>query len=206
MLDHDYNKKQKEKEPERRGPIRPAAVIRFHLNPWTLNDFPWVETACQRCVCDSAGLCARAWERERKRVCPRLHQQFKPLISPPQHPSVLHPVLFTPHLFPSISPPPGHHPTVSPGQLFTLPGWRSQHLFLSVCLQLFCWALVSQSASQSVILLWLICLDSWLAVSQSASRSLRQSVSLTGLPVSPIVSLFLRFLWVTLPTLLACDF
>lgn len=29
MLDHDCNKK----EPERRRAIRPAAVIRFHLNP-----------------------------------------------------------------------------------------------------------------------------------------------------------------------------
>lgn len=45
-------------------------------------------------------------ESKKERVCPRLHQQFKPLISPPQHPSVLHPVLFTPHLSPSISHPP----------------------------------------------------------------------------------------------------
>lgn len=86
-------------------------------------------------MCAIACVCARG--RKKKGVCPRLHQQFKPLISPPQHPSVLHPVLFTPHLFPSIPPPPGHHPTVSPRRLFTLPGRRSQHLFLSVCLQLF---------------------------------------------------------------------
>ena len=33
MLDHDCNKKAAEKEPERRRAIRPAAVIRFHLNP-----------------------------------------------------------------------------------------------------------------------------------------------------------------------------
>lgn len=46
MLHHDCNKK----EAQRRRAIRPAAVIHFHLNPWTLNDFPWVETACQRCV------------------------------------------------------------------------------------------------------------------------------------------------------------
>lgn len=78
------------------------------------------------CVCVSVrahvSVCVHVCERKTKRVCPRLHQQFKPLISPPQHPSVLHPVLFTPHLFPSISPPPGHHPAVSPGRLFTLPG------------------------------------------------------------------------------------
>lgn len=132
--------------------------------PWTTSR-GWKQLVSAVC----AIVCARTSERKKKGVCPRLHQQFKPLISPPQHPSVLHPVLFTPHLFPSISPPPGHHPTVSPGRLFTLPGWRSQHLFLSVCLQLFFyWPLVSQSVS----LLWLIWLVSWLAVTQPASRSL----------------------------------
>lgn len=184
MLHHDCNKKEEEKKPERRRAIRPGTVIRFHLNPWTLNDFPWVETACQRCVCDS--VCVRVRERKKKGVCPRLHQQFKPFISSPQHPSVLHPVLFTPHLFPYISPPPSSHPTESPGRLFTLSGWCSNHLFLSV----FC---------QSVSLLWLIWLVSWLAVNQSASWSLSQFVSLTGLPVSPFVSLSVRFLWMTLP-------
>lgn len=140
MLDHDCNKKERGPERRRRA-IRPATVIRFHLNLWTLNDFPWVETACQRCVCVSVCVCV--CKRKTKRVCPRLHQQFKPLISPPQHPSVLHPVLFTPHLFSSISPPPGHHPAVSPGRLFTLPGRRSKHSFFSVCLKLFYWSFVS---------------------------------------------------------------
>lgn len=59
-------RKEQEEEPERRRAIRPAAVIRFHLNPWTLNDFPRVETACQRCVCDS--VCVRAREKEKGSV------------------------------------------------------------------------------------------------------------------------------------------
>ena len=59
-------RKEQEEEPGRRRTIRPAAVIRFHLNPWTLNDFPRVETACQRCVCDS--VCVRAREKEKGSV------------------------------------------------------------------------------------------------------------------------------------------
>lgn len=66
MLDHDCNKKERGPERRRRRAIRPATVIRFHLNLWTLNDFPWVETACQRCVCVS--VCVRVQEKDKESV------------------------------------------------------------------------------------------------------------------------------------------
>lgn len=68
MLDHDCNKKERgpERRRRRRRAIRPATVIRFHLNLWTLNDFPWVETACQRCVCVS--VCVRVQEKDKESV------------------------------------------------------------------------------------------------------------------------------------------
>lgn len=155
-LDHGCNKKELEKEAERKRRAKcPAAVIRFHLNPWTLNDLLWVETACQRCVC--AIMCVRTTEKEKESVS-MLTSAVKTLVSPPQHPSVLHPALFTPHLFPYILPPPGHCVT-------RMASYSSTYFSLSAC----------------SFFTGLLCLI-WLVYSQRVCHSV---VSLTGLPFSP---------------------
>lgn len=159
MLDHDCNKKERGPERRRRRAIRPATVIRFHLNLWTLNDFPWVETACQRCVCVSVCACAR----ERQRECvhayisssnPSFHR-----LSTPQYCTLfsLRPISFL--LF-------RLHPATTPlcrqdGYLLFQGNDQNTHFSLSA------WS--SFTGLLSVSLLWLIWLVSWQSGSHSIS-------------------------------------
>lgn len=141
-------RKEQEEEPGRRRAIRPAAVIRFHLNPWTLNDFPRVETACQRCVCDSVCVC----EGERKRECvhayisssnPSFHR-----LSTPQYCTLLS---LRPISFPLFRLRPATTPLCHRDGYLLFPGdAHNTHFSPSACSFFFffsfCWPLVSQSA------------------------------------------------------------
>lgn len=140
MLHQDCNKK----EPQRRRAIRPAAVIHFHLNPWTLNDFPWVETACQHSVCVRVcvRVCGRERETERKRECvhayiSRSNPSFHRLSTPQYHTLFsLCPISFPPfHLYPATAPLCHQEGSL----LFS----SDVHLFCPVCLQLLYWSLGS---------------------------------------------------------------
>lgn len=107
--------------------------------------------------------------------------------------SVLHPVLFTPHLFSSISPPPGHcslHWVTTSAIYSYWPEAHNDHFSPSlspsalICCSFTGLYSISQSISQSS---W-ICLTSFLTDWLSC-QSLTQSLSPTGLLVQLFVSL-----------------
>lgn len=111
---------------------------------WTSE--PWMTSYRGKQLVSAVTMCV-CKKKKTKGVCPRLHQQFKPLISPLQHPSVLHPALFTPHLSLSISPSSWGVTRTDIYSSRRMPG-----LLISFCLSgaFFSLSLVLQSMSQSI--------------------------------------------------------
>ena len=180
--DHEGNKKEQEKEPDWRRAIRPAAVIHFNLNLWSLNDFPWVETACQRWV--RAAVCVCVQQKDKGSVCTLTSAVQTPHFTASAPLSIAPCSLYAPSLslyFACTLPPPRH---VTRTAIYT--SRVTPETSLSLCLSVAVLPAFSQFVSESVCQFtfdFSCCFIDWLSISLPTGHS-DLSVSQTGLHAS----------------------